>query len=223
MEEMLHEIEEAVYDGDDEIIEQLVQKALDIGVVPEDIIQKAGVAALDRLGEDFNNLEVFLPELMLAGDCMKILIAKVNPYLNSDEKAYSGKVVIGCAKGDLHDIGKSLVATQLAVSGFEVIDLGVDVHTNKFIETAEKEKADIIAVSSLLTTSQYYMEELIKRLEEDGKRDQYRIAVGGGPISGEYAKKIGADGYSRTARSAVSMAKKLMKIVPAKELVVELD
>ncbi len=223
MEELLKEIEEAVYNGSDEIIEDLVQKALDMGIAPEDIIQKGGVIALDRLGEDFNNLEAFLPELMLGGDCMKLLISKVRPYLGSEGDTYTGKIVIGCAKGDLHDIGKSLVATQLAVSGFEVIDLGVDVHNNKFIETAEHEKADMICVSSLLTTSQYYMEELIKRLEDDGIRDKYRVAIGGGPISAEYAKKIGADGYSRTARSAVTMAKRLMKIKPTQELIVELD
>jgi 5-methyltetrahydrofolate--homocysteine methyltransferase len=219
MSNLLHEIEEAIYDGDEESIEDLVQQALDEGISPEQIIADGGVAGLDRLGEDFNNLEVYLPELMMGGDCMKLLIDKVKPYLTAGESIYTGKIIIGCAKGDLHDIGKSLVATQLAVHGFEVIDLGVDVNTNRFIDTAEKEKADIIAVSALLTTSQYYMEELIRRLAEEGKREKYRIAVGGGPISAEYAKKIGADGYSRTANLAVSMAKKLMQAEPAKEFV----
>ncbi|MCI6017773.1 MAG: corrinoid protein [Clostridiales bacterium] len=223
MDEILKRIEEAVYDGEDDMIEELVQEALDAGVSPEDIIQEGGVVALDKLGEAFNNLEAFLPELMIAGDCMKMLIAKVNPYLKEGESAFKGKVIIGCAKGDLHDIGKSLVATQLAVNGFEVLDLGVDVSTNKFIDTAEAEKADIIVVSSLLTTSQYYMEELIKRLESEGKRSKYRVAVGGGPISAEYAAKIGADGYSRTAQAAVKMAQRLMMIQPKQELIVEQD
>ena len=223
MDEILKRIEEAVYDGEDDMIEELVQEALDAGVSPEDIIQEGGVAALDKLGEAFNNLEAFLPELMIAGDCMKMLIAKVNPYLKEGESAFKGKVIIGCAKGDLHDIGKSLVATQLAVNGFEVLDLGVDVPTNKFIDTAEAEKVDIIVVSSLLTTSQYYMEELIKRLESEGKRSKYRVAVGGGPISAEYAAKIGADGYSRTAQAAVKMAQRLMMIQPKQELIVEQD
>lgn len=223
MDEILKRIEEAVYDGEDDMIEELVQQALDMGVPAQDIIQEGGVVALDKLGEAFNNLEAFLPELMIAGDCMKMLIAKVNPYLKEGESAFKGKVIIGCAKGDLHDIGKSLVATQLAVNGFEVLDLGVDVPTNKFIDTAEAEHADIIVVSSLLTTSQYYMEELVKRLESEGKRDKYRIAVGGGPISAEYAKKIGADGYSRTAQCAVKMAERLMAIQPKQELIVEQD
>ena len=217
--DLLNKIEEAVYDGEEEIIENLVQQALDEGIPAEKIIADGGVTALDRLGEDFNNLEAFLPELMMGGDCMKLLIDKVKPHLEAGESAFTGKVVIGCAKGDLHDIGKSLVATQLAVHGYEVIDLGVDVSTNRFIETAEKENADIIAVSALLTTSQYYMEELIKRLTDEGKRSKYRIAVGGGPISPEYARMIGADGYSRTANLAVTMAKSLMNIEPTTEFI----
>jgi methanogenic corrinoid protein MtbC1 len=167
MSDILKQIEEAVYEGEDEIIEELAQKALDEGIAPADIIQYGGVAALERLGDDFNELIVFLPQLMIAGDTMKALISKLNPYMG-EASAYKGKVVIGCAKGDLHDIGKSLVATQLSVNGFEVTDIGVDVSNNKFIERAEAVGADIIAVSSLLTTSQYYMEELIKRLEDDG-------------------------------------------------------
>lgn len=219
MSDILKQIEEAVYEGEDEIIEELAQKAMDEGISPADIIQKGGVVALERLGNDFNELIVFLPQLMIAGDTMKALISKLNPYMG-EASAYKGKVVIGCAKGDLHDIGKSLVATQLSVNGFEVTDIGVDVSNNKFIEQAAAMGADIIAVSSLLTTSQYYMEELIKRLEDDGLREKYRVVVGGGPISGEYAEKIGADGYSRTAKGAVHMCEKLMTLKPKQELVI---
>ena len=151
MEEYLKKIEEAVYDGDEELVEELVQQALDAGVDPEAIIQDGGVAALNRLGDDFNNMIAFLPELMIGGDCMKKLISLCNPHLQGGKSAFKGKIVIGCAKGDLHDIGKSLVATQLSINGYEVVDLGTDVPTNKFIDTAMAEKADIIAVSSLLT------------------------------------------------------------------------
>lgn len=221
MAEILTQIEAAVYDGDKEVVKELVQKALDAGVDPEEIIQEGGVAALNRLGEDFNNLVAFLPEMMLGGECMKSLIAMCSPHLKGGKSAFKGKIVMGCAKGDLHDIGKSLVATQLSINGYEVIDLGTDVPTNKFIDTAVAENADIIGVSSLLTTSQYYMEELIKRLEHEGKRDQFKIAVGGGPIGPEYAKKIGADGYSRTAALAVKMADRLMNTPAGSELVSE--
>ena len=220
--EIIKKIEEAVYEGEEDLIVDLVQEALDAGVSPLDIIQKGGVAALDRLGEDFNELIVFLPQLMMAGETMKALIGKVNPFLG-EKSAYKGKVIIGCAKGDLHDIGKSLVATQLAVKGFDVVDLGVDVNNNKFIERAEEIGADIIAISSLLTTSQYYMEELIHRMVEDGLRSKYRIVIGGGPINGEYAKKIGADGYSRTAAGAAKMCEKLMTLKPLEELVIVND
>jgi methylmalonyl-CoA mutase cobalamin-binding domain/chain len=222
MSDVLKRIEEAVYNGDESSIIALAKEALNEGLGPQEIIDRGGVTALDRLGTDFDNLEAFLPELMIGGDCMKLLIETLLPHMETGTSAYKGKVIIGCAKGDLHDIGKSLVATQLSVNGFQVVDLGVDVATNKFIDTAEAEKADIVAISSLLTTSQYYMEDLIKRLEHDGKREKYRIAVGGGPINAEYAGKIGADGYSRTAHSAVKMAQRLMKIQPKEELIVEL-
>jgi methylmalonyl-CoA mutase cobalamin-binding domain/chain len=222
MSDVLKRIEEAVYNGEESAIVDLANEALKEGLAPQEIIDRGGVAALDRLGTDFDNLEVFLPELMIGGDCMKLLIETLVPYMEKGASAYKGKVVIGCAKGDLHDIGKSLVATQLSVNGFQVVDLGVDVPTNRFIDTAEAEKADILAVSSLLTTSQYYMEDLVKRLEQEGKRGKYRVAVGGGPINADYAKQIGADGYSRTAHSAVKMAERLMKIQPKEELVVEL-
>ncbi len=221
MSDVLKRIETAIYDGEEDSIVSLTQEALDEGLAPQEIIEKGGVAALERLGTDFDDLVVFLPELMIGGDCMKLLIETVTPHLKGGESAFKGKVLIGCAKGDLHDIGKSLVATQLSINGFQVKDLGVDVPTNKFIDEAESEGADIIAMSSLLTTSQYYMEELVKRLKSEGKRGKYRVAVGGGPINAEYAKKIGADGYSRTAHDAVKMAERLMKIQPEEELIVE--
>lgn len=221
MKDILQKIKDAVYNGEESDVKKYVQQALEQGIKPQDIIKDGGVPALNQLGEDFNNLTAFLPELMIAGDCMKILISMVNPYMDSGTSAYKGKVIIGCAKGDLHDIGKSLVATQLSINGYEVIDLGTDVPTNNFIDTAVEEKADIIAISSLLTTSQYYMEDLIKRLEKEGQRDKYRIAVGGGPINAAYAQKIGADGFARTADLAVKMMDRLMKVTPGSELVVE--
>ena len=221
MQELLKEIETAVYDGDEDLVVELTKKALEGGVEPQSIISDAGVPALNQLGEDFNNLIAFLPELMLGGDCMKALIETCTPYMQSADSAFKGKIVIGCAKGDLHDIGKSLVATQLAVNGYEVVDLGTDVSTNKFIDTAVAENADIIAVSSLLTTSQYYMEELIHRLTNEGKRDKFHIDISGGPINHDYAEKIGADGYSRTADLAVKMADRLMAAAPQSGLISE--
>jgi 5-methyltetrahydrofolate--homocysteine methyltransferase len=219
--DILLKIKEAVYNGEEEDVKEYVEQALEQGVEPQAIIQDAGVPALNKLGEDFNNMVVFLPELMIAGDCMKMLISMVNPYVESGAGIYKGKIILGCAKGDLHDIGKSLVATQLSINGYEVIDLGTDVSNNAFVDAAEAANADVIALSSLLTTSQYYMEDLIKHLEKEGKRDKYRIVVGGGPINAEYAKMIGADGYARTADLAVKMLDRLIKLAPGSELVVE--
>lgn len=221
MEDILQKIRDVVYNGEEDAVRDYVQKALDQGIKPQTIILEGGVPALDQLGEDFNNLVAFLPELMIAGDCMKMLISMVAPYMEAGSSAYKGKVVIGCAKGDLHDIGKSLVATQLAINGYEVIDLGTDVSTNLFLDTAEKEKADAIAISSLLTTSQYYMEDLLIRLRKENSRDKYRVAVGGGPINAQYAEKIGADGYARTADLAVKMLDRQMKETPGSVLIVE--
>lgn len=204
-EDILLKIKEAVYNGEDEEAVELAEQALEAGIDPTDIIEKGGVAALDQLGEEFDNLEVFLPEVMLGGDAMKAVINTVTPQMEVGKSAFKGKVIIGTAKGDLHDIGKSLVGTQLATHGYDVVDLGVDISTNKFLEIARAEKADIIAISSLLTTSQYYMEELIKRLDSEGKRDEFYVVIGGGPISAEYAEKIGADGFSRSAQLAVQM------------------
>ncbi|MDD2427521.1 MAG: corrinoid protein [Eubacteriales bacterium] len=205
-EDILLKIREAVYEGEDEEAVKLAEEAIKAGISPTDIIDKGGVAALDQLGEEFDRLEVFLPEVMLGGDAMKAVINAVTPYMDAGSSAFKGKVIIGTAKGDLHDIGKSLVGTQLATHGYDVVDLGVDVPTNKYLEVARAEKADIIAISALLTTSQYYMEELINRLKSENKRDEFFVVVGGGPISAEYAGQIGADGYSRSAQLAVQMA-----------------
>ena len=221
MEDILKKISEAVYEGEEEEVAELVKQALEQGVDPETIIQDGGVPALNRLGDDFSNEEVFLPELMLGGSCMQILIAEIKPFMQTGTNAYKGKVVIGTAQGDLHDIGKNLVATQLAIHGYEVIDLGVDVPTNTFLDKAAEEKADVIAVSSLLTTAQYYMGDLIERLIKEGKRDQYHIIVGGGPVGVDYAQKVGADGYARTAHLAAKMLDQVIAKTPGTELVVE--
>jgi 5-methyltetrahydrofolate--homocysteine methyltransferase len=218
-EEILKKLAEAMYEGDSDLVETLTKEALDAGVAPGDIIEKGGVSALDRLGKDFSELVVFLPQLMLAGHAMNKLLQIVRPHLSEKEGASRGKIIIGTAKGDFHDIGKSLVATQLEVSGFEVIDIGTNVSTNEFIQKAEETGADIIAMSSLLTTSQYYMEDCIKRLNDEGKRGTYRVVVGGGPIRQNYAEKIGADGYARTAYGSVSLCKELMKKTPDTEFI----
>lgn len=208
---LIQDIIEAIYNGEEEDAAMLGRKALDAGMDPNDVITNGGMVALERLSTDFDNLEVFLPELMLGGEAMQALIDVLSvAFTSNDESGYTGTVVIGCAKGDLHDIGKNLVVTQLAVNGYKVYDLGTDVSVNQFIDKAKEVNADIIAVSSLLTTSAYYQEQLVKSLDIEGLRDRFKVIVGGGPITASWTKQIGADGYSRTAHMAIDLCNTLM-------------
>ena len=210
MADIIREIFDSVYHGDEDQAVQAARKALAEGVDPGRAIDEGGVAALNQLGEEFDRLEVFLPELMMAGEAMNALIAELAPAFTSKEGRYQGKVVIGTAKGDLHDIGMNLVAIQLSVNKYKVFNLGTDVSVNEYIDKAAEVGADIIAVSSLLTTSAYYQEELIGRLEAEGLRDTYKVIVGGGPITPEWTRKIRADGYARTANLAVKLCNELI-------------
>lgn len=208
MQELFEKLQQIVYEGDADQAADLAAEAINAGAVPEDVIN-CGVSALEKLGRAFDEMEAFLPELMLGGDAMHALLDVVKPHLvQSGNK--NATVVLGCAQGDLHDIGLNLVATQLSVGGFNVINLGPDVTNAKFIETAKTNDAKIIGVSSLLTTSAYYQDELVKKLERDGLRDQFKVIVGGGPITPDWTRKIGADGYSRTANLAVELCTRLM-------------
>jgi len=217
---LLLKISDAVRYGNKDEIEKLAEEVIANNINPIDAIQKGGVAGLDRLGVAFEELEAFLPELMIGGETMKVLIDKLAPYMKNEKSAFTGKVVIGTCKGDLHDIGKNLVGTTLSVNGFNVVDLGVDVSTNKFIELATQHEADIIAMSSLLTTSAYYMEDLANRLEKENLKSKFKVIVGGGPIDPNWAKTIGVDAYARTAVGAVKTLKELMKLDKVSETII---
>ena len=190
MEKYLNAIIEAVYDGDEDETLEAVDAALEAGVSAEDIINKGGVIALEKLGKAFDDMEAFLPDMMLGGECMHALLEKVNPYLQRDGKAESATVVVGCAQGDLHDIGLNLVATQLSVGGYNVINLGTDTTVAKFISTAN---------------GRVFGAWCDLRI-----RDDYKVIVGGGPITPDWTQKIGADGYSRTASLAVELCHRLL-------------
>ncbi|MGI6332808.1 MAG: corrinoid protein [Zhaonellaceae bacterium] len=222
MSDIFERIAQAVYDGDVEKTQELADEVIASGIDPNEAINKGGVVGLDRLGKAFDELEVFLPELIVGGEAMTALIEKLTPHFKSAEGTSRGTVVIGCAKGDLHDIGKNLVATQLSINGFKVYDLGTDVAVNAYIDKAKEVNADIIAVSSLLTTSAYYQEELVNRLKLEGLRDKYKVVVGGGPITPDWTRKIGADGYARTANLAVELCKEILeKDTSAEPLILE--
>lgn len=204
------QIAEAIFQGDEDLTRELASKALEADLNPERIINEGGIVGLERLGQGYDNYEVFLPELTLGGEAMNALLELIGPHLTGSGESSKVTVVIGCAQGDLHDIGLNLVATQLSVNGYNVINLGTDTSVSQFIKVAQDNDAKIIAVSSLLTTSAYYQEELIKKLEREGIRDQFKIVVGGGPITPAWTRKIGADGYSRTANQSVQVCKRLL-------------
>jgi methylmalonyl-CoA mutase cobalamin-binding domain/chain len=168
--------------------------------------------AMDFIGEQYRDGEVYLPELVLAGDAakaaMEVLVARLEAA--GGVSARKGTVVLGVVYGDNHDIGKNLVQAVLSANGFKVIDLGVNCHPKKFIETAIRENADIIAMSTLITTSMPYQRQVIDTLKAMGKRDQFYCIVGGGPITTEWTEKVGADGYGRDAKDAVAVCEMLM-------------
>lgn len=209
-EQMLEKVAQAIVDGDIETITSLGQKCLDMGILPADIIQKGGGAGLEIVGQKFEELELFLPDLIASADTMQALMALVMPETSGEDQEMVGKVVFGTVAGDLHDIGKNLSINQLQLNGFKVKDLGVDVKVNKFVDAAEEIGAQIIAMSALMSTSAYFQKDLTVYLKAKNLRDKYYVIVGGGPVTEEWAAEIGADGYGRTAVSCVKLCKKLI-------------
>ncbi len=206
---ILNEISENIQKGKRKVVVALVQQALDEGVSADVILNDGLLAGLDILGEKFRNNEVYVPEVLVAARAMNAGTALLKPYLSSDAGA-KGKVVIGTVKGDLHDIGKNLVRMMFEGKGFEVIDLGVDVPADKFVETAKNEKCDIIALSALLTTTMPGMAEVVEKAKEAGIRDQVKIMIGGAPVTQAFCDEIGADAYTDDAASAAERALELL-------------
>ena len=210
MGDFYEELQECMLDGDDELAVEITEKALADGMDPLDIIQKNMVPILNDIGDQFARLELFLPDLVMAAEVATAVKEVISDKLVRSEGVDTGKVVIGTLQGDVHDIGKNIVATLLEVNGYEVFDLGNDVPPFDFIETAKRENADIIALSSLLTTSMPYMEDVLKGLNGLGCRDQFKVIVGGGPVSAAWAESIGADGYSEDANEAIQLCNRIM-------------
>ena len=202
---------EKVYDlvsrGKAKLTPAAVQEALDAGFAAEEVLNKM-IAAMDVVGEKFKTGEIFVPEMLIAAKAMKKGVEVLKPHLASGAAGALGKVVIGTVAGDLHDIGKNLVAMMIESAGFEVIDLGVDVPVEKFVAAAEEEGVKIVACSALLTTTMPAMEATVAALKATGKG--YKIMVGGAPINQEYADKLGADAYTADAASAAKKAKELV-------------
>ena len=202
-------IAKAVEGGRKKIVDQLVKEALNEGVKAETILNEGLVVGMTNLGEMFKNGEVYVPEVLVAARAMKAGTDILKPLLASENVQSLGKVAIGTVQGDLHDIGKNLVGMMLEGVGFEVVDLGVDVSPEKFVE-AVKDGAKVIGMSALLTTTMPMMKAVVEMLVSEGVRDQVKVMIGGAPITQEYADQIGADGYSTDAASAADLAQKLI-------------
>ena len=206
---------EAVVNFDIEGVRRLAQEVIDNGLDPYEAITEALNEGMRIVGEKYEAKEYFLSELLLAGESMKAALEILTPHLKTGGIKAIGKVVIGTVKGDIHDIGKTIVTTLLRSAGFEVIDLGVDVSAEKFIESIREADADILAMSALLTTTMPYMGEVVKGLEENGLRGKVTVIVGGAPLSEDYAKKVGADLYAVDAVEAVRKLRDHVKGKPS--------
>ncbi|MCE5974561.1 B12-binding domain-containing protein [Sinirhodobacter sp. WL0062] len=209
-EELVLQMMDDLYDGLKEEIEEAVEILLERGWTPYDILTKALVAGMTIVGADFRDGILFVPEVLLAANAMKGGMAILKPLLVETGAPRMGKMVIGTVKGDIHDIGKNLVSMMMEGAGFEVVDLGINNPVENYIDTAEKEGADIIGMSALLTTTMPYMKVVIDALKEKGLRDKYVILVGGAPLNEEFGKAIGADAYCRDAAVAVETAKQMI-------------
>ena len=210
-EEILQKISDAIVIGEIPEVEKLTRQALEAGINPESIIDDGGAKGLEIIGERFEQLEAMLPELLISAQAMKALNKIVFPHLKRKERSEVVGVTIGTVCGDVHDLGKNIVATQLNLKGYEIYDLGADVKIKNFIESAkEHAEVKIISMSALMTTSMYYQRDCIQDLIKLGLRDNYYVIIGGGVVTGEWAEEIGADGYGRTAVDAISLCNELM-------------
>lgn len=198
----------AIFKGDLNKAKVLVQEAVDRGDSPQSIIDENMIPAMEGIGREFEAGKVFVPNLLLSARAMKGALELLKPMLQAGQASNLGKVVIGTVKGDLHDIGKNLVASMLEGCGFEVVNLGVDIPKERFVAAAKEQDADIVCLSALLTTTMNYMKEVIDALHEAGVRA--RIMVGGAPVNKDFAVQIGADAYSSNANEAVEVAKSLL-------------
>jgi corrinoid protein of di/trimethylamine methyltransferase len=204
----LKELYEAVVSGNAKATQAITQQALADGVDPLKLVNEYMVPAMDEVGRRFEANEYFVPELLISARAMKAALELIRPLLTARGDKPVGRVAIGTVKGDLHDIGKNLVASLLEGGGFEVIDLGVNVTPEKFIETVNTKQANIVAMSALLTTTMPSMKTTIDALKQAGVRSKVKVLIGGAPITQKYAEEIGADGYSENAVGAVALAKK---------------
>ena len=210
MDDILKNTYRAILEGNMVGVRTGVQTAIDEGFASKDILNIALIPAMGEVGRLFENGEYFIPEMLIAARAMKAGLEIIKPMLVDSGVESKGKVAIGTVKGDMHDIGKNLVAMMLEGAGFEIIDLGTDVSPDKFLEIIKTHKPTIIGLSALLSTTMPQMKATIEALQLAGMRDQVKVIIGGAPVSEEYARQIGADGFAADASQAVNLAKSLL-------------
>jgi 5-methyltetrahydrofolate--homocysteine methyltransferase len=207
--EDLKKLYDAILTGNFKAAREITQQALAAGADPQAMVQQYMIPAMDEVGRRYEANEYFVPELLISARAMKASLEFIRPLLVASGAQPAGRVVIGTVKGDLHDIGKNLVAAMLEGAGFEVIDLGVDVTPEKFIAALTEKKAGLVAMSALLTTTMNSMKTTVEAIKAAGVRNNVKIMIGGAPVTEKYSEEIGADGYSSNANSAVALARKL--------------
>ena len=208
--DLIKQTADAIFKLDQEKVDQLVDQALEGRIDLTALINEGLTGGLRTLGERFEKGEVFLPELMLGAEIVQTNMKKVEPYINSQDVEKKAKMVIGTVAGDLHDVGKNIVSAVFSASGYEVVDLGIDVSTEAFIRAVRNENADLLGLSALLTTTMHKQREIIEALIQEGLRQKVKVLVGGAPASESWAKKIGADIYAEVAFSGLTQIEKLL-------------
>lgn len=206
----LDKLTDAIVVGNMPTATALVNEAVAANVAPQEIISTYLIKGMETIGARFGAGQAFVPNLLMSARAMKGCLEILKPLLKGDTSISYGKVVIGTVKGDLHDIGKNLVASMFEGSGFEVYNLGIDISADKFVAALKEKDADILVLSALLTTTMNYMKDVVKAVEDAGLRDRVKIMVGGAPLNAEFAKEVGADAYTADANEAVLVAKQLL-------------
>ena len=205
----LTKLYDAILNGDNKTAVAITKEALAAGAAPLDLITHYMSPAMDEVGRRFEREEYFVPELLLSGRAMKGALELLQPLLTASGAALAGRVVIGTVKGDLHDIGKNLVASMLQGAGFEVFDLGADVAPEKFVAAVQEHKANLVCLSALLTVTMPAMRDVVDALKNASLRDNVRVMIGGAPVTSDFAREIGADAYGENASVAVTIARRL--------------
>jgi len=211
-EKFINDLRQFIVEGDDEQAGPAAQAAIEAGVDPSTLIKEAINGPMDEVGKKFQSGDIFLPELIMIGDAARVASDVIVPHISVEDldAASGGTVVIGTIQGDMHDIGKNIVSAYLMATGFKVKDLGTDVTPKEFVQAVADEKADVIAISTLLSTTQPLFANITKTLVDSGQREDVYVIVGGGPVTPEWAAEIGADGYGRDAADAADLTRQVM-------------